>query len=436
MTYLEIQNLFKNNPNFTEEISGLLKKLQQETLEKSLLLELSKSINSSLDLDKVLSLVFDSLNQTIPFDAAGIFLIDPTTNKLIPEAIRGYDQEEVKRAHLKVGRGLTGIVAREGKGMICSDISKEPNYVNAKSETQSTMLVPLFAKEKLIGVLSLDSNQLNTYNQKDLQLLTVFANHAALAIDNARLHKEALKSRDLENDLLVARQIQEAFLPKILPQEEGYEFAIANQASKTVSGDLYDIVRLANGNIGIAIGDVSGKGTPAAILMASLFSTYKSLLYEPLSVQQTMAELNNLLNINTIEGSYATFFFAELNPNKRSLVYTNAGHFPPVIVKREGDPVELRQGGSVLGFIRDLPYYQSEEELNSGDIVLFYTDGLIEARNNEDEFFELTKVINIIKQNSHLSAADLKNKLVSEIYQFSGLNQTEDDLTLVLMKVY
>ncbi|MCH8125742.1 SpoIIE family protein phosphatase [candidate division KSB1 bacterium] len=435
MADLDIQRLLKDTPNITDEIASLLKELQKESLEKSMLLELSKNINSTLNLNNVLNLIFDYLNRVIPFDAAGIFLIDPTTNKLIPESIRGYDKEAVKKAHLKVGRGLTGVVAREGKGIICPDTSKDRLYVNVKNETQSAMLVPLFAKEKLIGVLNLESDRLNAFNQKDFQLLTAFANHAAIALDNARLHRELLKSRDLERDLIIARQIQEAILPKSLPQENGYEFASFNLPSKTVSGDLYDLVRLASGNIGVAIGDVSGKGTPAAILMASLFSTYKSLLHETLSVQETMASLNNLIYETTIADTYATFFYGELNPKTRDFIYTNAGHFPPVIIRKNGGLIELKQGGTVLGFIQNMPYTESKVQLIPGDIALFYTDGLIEAQNPNGDFFELNNVIEIIQDNSHLSAAELINKITSEIYQFSMINRVEDDLTLIVIKV-
>ena len=130
-----------------------------------------------------------------------------------------------------------------------------------------------------------------------------------------------------------------------------------------------------------------------------------------------------------------TFFYGELNPKTRKLIYTNAGHFPPVIMRKSGEIIELKHGGTVLGFIKNITYAESEIELFPGDIALFYTDGLIEARNRDDEFFELSRVIKIIQQNSNLNAVDIKNKLISEIYQFSGLSRTEDDLTFILMKV-
>jgi serine phosphatase RsbU (regulator of sigma subunit) len=425
----------ESETNQSTDSALLLEKLRKESLEKSLLLEISKNINSSLNLDEVLHLILESLNQVIPFDAAGIFLVDSKTNRLIPESIRGYDHEALKLARLKVGKGLIGVVAREGRGIICPNVKEELDYIEARKETQSEMSVPLIVKQRLLGVLDLESDRLNAFDKHDFDLLTAFANHAAIAIDNARLHKEVLRSRELEHDLIIGREIQNALLPKSLPEVDGYNFAKANKPSKTVSGDLYDVVRLPSGKIGIAIGDISGKGTAAAILMASIYSSYKSLLNEPLSVAKTIDELNKSLCETDLEGSYATFFYGELQPESKRFTYCNAGHFPPVIIRRDGTVVKLHHGGTVLGFLEDAAYCEKDVALEQGDLVLFYTDGLVEARNPDGEFYQLEDAISLILNNPGLETADLKDRIIADVRRFTGTHQLEDDLTLVIMKV-
>lgn len=432
---MEKMDSFKNMTATSGEIDALLERLRKESLEKSLLLEISKNINSTLDPEKVLNLILDSLSHVIPFDAAGIFLVDRTTNKLLPESIIGYDREALKHAHLKVGKGLTGLVAIQGTGIICPDVSKEPKYINARKETRSALIVPLFVKERVLGVLSLESDTLNAFDEDDLSLLTVFANHAAIAIDNARLHKEVLKSRELRHDLKVARRIQKALLPKALPSVSGYGFATTSVPSKTVSGDFYDVMRLATGKVAITIGDVSGKGTPAAILMASMYSSYKSQLYEPLAVQEKIYNLNNVLRDSTLIGNYATLFYGELDPTENELTFCNAGHFPPIVIRKDGTLEELKTGGTVLGFIHDADYRDETIKFESGDILLLYTDGLIEARNEKMEFFEIEKAISAIPDPPSRSAEEIKEIIINQATQFTGSDRFEDDLTLIIIKV-
>jgi len=286
-----------------------------------------------------------------------------------------------------------------------------------------------------LGALNLESDRINAFSASDLDLLTAFANHAAIAIENARLYEEVLKNKELEFDLMIARRIQKALLPKALPKIKGYDFATLNIPSRTVSGDLYDLAWLNNGKLGIAIGDVSGKGTSAAILMASIYSTYKSILNEPISAAKRMQRLNEVMCDNVLSGTYATLFYSELEPENHKLIYCNAGHFPPIVVSPNGKTKTLTEGGMILGFIKKAPYLQGELELKMNDVLLLYTDGLIEAKNRRGDFFTLEVVTHLIRQNMELSAKALKEKILSEIKHFVQKPQFTDDLTFVVIKV-
>ena len=432
---MKVHEIVENNRTLNSENSRLLEKLRKEALEKSTLLEIAKTISSTLNTQEVLDRIVDALRKVIPYDAAGIFLLDPETKKLKPAVLRGYDHKAVARAQLKVGRGLVGEVARTEKGQIFPDVSKEDKYISARSATRSQISVPLIAKGKLLGVLNLESDKINAFDRDDLELLTALASHAAIAIENAQLHEQAVRSRKLAHELYVARRIQRALLPKHLPQVPGFDFAAANIPSSTVSGDLYDLVHMQNGKIAIAIGDVSGKGTPAAIIMASLFSAYKSLLNEPISVAQRMARLNELMADSMAPGTYATFFFGELDARTRQFVYCNAGHFPPVLMRRDNTVLKLFEGGTVLGFVRGAPYKQHEIILEPDDLLLFYTDGLIEAKNKNGEFLGLDPVLEWIGEHRDLSAKHLLSLLVDFVRSYVDENRFEDDLTLIIVTV-
>jgi len=423
------------NQRLQSENDRLLEKLRKEALEKSLLLEISKTISSSLDIKEVLNRIVDSVRQVIPYDAAGIFLLDPETKQLKPAVLRGYDHEAIRKAHLKVGRGLIGQVAKTQKGGIFADVSKEPNYIDARKETRSQISVPLMVKGKLLGVLNLESDRLNAFDENDLNLLKAFASHAAIAIENARLHHRVLKNRELEYDLHIARRIQKALLPKKLPEVPGYEFATINIPSKTVSGDLYDLSKLPNGKLAIAIGDVSGKGTPAAIIMASVYSAFKTISNEPISVSQRICRLNELIHESMMPGTYATFFYGELDITSRRFVYCNAGHFPPVLVRNDGTTLKLVEGGTVLGFLRNMTYQEHEVILEEGDILFCYTDGLVEVSDKEGSFLNLDPFVEIVQENRERKAREILDRILQAFYGRVRRKQLEDDLTIILTKV-
>ncbi len=432
---MNIEELVNHNKNLSDENMRLLEKLKKEALEKSLLLEISKTISSTLNVQEVLDRIVDSLKKVIPYDAAGIFLLDPKTNKLRPAVLRGYDYNAIKRAHLKVGRGLVGAVAKLEKGKIFPDVSKEPLYIGARKKTKSQISVPLTVKGRLLGVLNLESDRINAFDEEDLDLLTAFASHAAIAIENARLHEEVLRNRELERDLYIARKIQKALLPKKLPKVDGYDFATLNIPSKTVSGDFYDLAYIPSGKLVIAIGDVSGKGAPAAIIMASLYSAFKSLINEPISLNEKMSRLNELLTESLMIGTYSTFFVSELETRSRRFVYCNAGHLPPILVRKDGTIHKLFEGGTVLGFVKNAPYNQHEIILEEGDIILFYTDGLTEAQNKDGDFLEIDPIIELVKSNRNAAAEEIKEKIFKKVQRFTGKRHFEDDLTLIVMKV-
>src|SRR5258705_9185330 len=266
-----------------------------------MLLDITKKISRSLDLQEVLNLVMDTLDSLIPYDAAGIFVVKCDENAtedpcvFQAEAVRGYDIEELTNLHLKLGEGLIGQLARTAEPITSPDVRKNPNYINARSETRSEMVAPIISNTEVIGVFDLESDELDAYSEDDLQVLGLLASHVAIIIEKVMLHEQLIEKKRLEGQLEVARQVQLELLPARDPQLEGYDISAYNFPTEEVSGDYYDWVQIYEDQVGIVIADVSGKRLPAAFLMAFLRASLRAATHVGYSPHISMAKVNYLL---------------------------------------------------------------------------------------------------------------------------------------------
>jgi sigma-B regulation protein RsbU (phosphoserine phosphatase) len=270
-----------------------------------MLLDITKKISRSLDLQEVLNLVMDTLDSVIPYDAAGIFLIECADKDAMSEgeeactfkaeAVRGYDVEELYDLHLKLGEGFLGSVALSGKPIISNDVRNDPVYVNARDHTRSEMVAPIISNDEVIGCFDLESDQLNAYSDDDLEVLMLLASQVAIIIEKVELHEQLIEKKRLQGQLEVARQVQLELLPPEDPALPGYDISAYNFPTEEVSGDYYDWVRLYEDQIGIVIADVSGKGVPAAILMAFLRASLRAASHIGYATHISMAKVNYLL---------------------------------------------------------------------------------------------------------------------------------------------
>src|SRR6185437_8095547 len=271
-----------------------------------MLLDITKTISRSLDLQEVLNLVMDTLDSLIPYDAAGIYLVkhirqpdwqagDEETTVFHTEAVRGYDIADMQELHLKMGEGLIGHVAVSGKPFISPDVRKEPRYVNARARTRSEMVAPIISNEEVIGVFDLESDELNAYANDDLEVLMLLASQVAIIIEKVMLHEQLIEKQRLETQLEVAREVQLQLLPARDPQLEGFDISAYNFPTEEVSGDYYDWVQIQDDQIGLVVADVSGKGVPAALLMAFLRASLRAASHIGYAPQISMSKVNYLL---------------------------------------------------------------------------------------------------------------------------------------------
>src|SRR5687768_8463904 len=270
-----------------------------------MLLDITKKISRTLDLQEVLNLVMGTLDSLIPYDAAGIFVlkcVDPSEVArgeepcvFQAEEVRGYDIDELSEVHLKLGEGIIGHVALTSEPIISPDVRNDPLYINAREETRSEMVAPIISNDEVIGVFDLESDELNAYSDDDLQVLMMLTSQVAIIIEKVMLHEQLIEKKRLEGQLEVARQVQLELLPAKDPELEGYDISAYNFPTEEVSGDYYDWVRIYDDQIGIVIADVSGKGVPAAILMAFLRASLRAATHIGYATNISMAKVNYLL---------------------------------------------------------------------------------------------------------------------------------------------
>src|SRR5205809_7218169 len=326
-----------------------------------MLLDITKTISRSLDLDEVLNVVMDTLDSLIPYDAAGIYLVkcsqplnewDGDTDETCvfhTEAVRGYDIADLQELRLKMGEGLIGHVALSGKPFISPDVRKEPRYINARARTRSEMVAPIISNDEVIGVFDLESDELNAYTKDDLEVLMLLASQVAIIIEKVMLHEQLIEKKRLEGQLEVARQVQLELLPASDPKLPSYDISAYNFPTEEVSGDYYDWVRIHDDEIGIVVADVSGKGVPAALLMAFLRASLRAATHIGYAPHISMSKVNYLLWESIERNQFVTSFYGVLDATNRTLSYSNAGHNPPILIDAEGNAHFERRGGVPLG---------------------------------------------------------------------------------------
>ena len=411
-----------------------------------MLLDITKTISRSLDLDEVLNLVMDTLDSLIPYDAAGIYLVKCSaplaeweggpdeTCVFHTQAVRGYDIDDLQELHLKMGEGLIGHVALSGKPFTSPDVRKEPRYINARARTRSEMVAPIISNNEVIGVFDLESDELNAYAKDDLEILMLLSSQVAIIIEKVMLHEQLIEKQRLETQLEIARQVQLQLLPPRDPQLEGFDISAYNFPTEEVSGDYYDWVRLFEDQIGIVIADVSGKGVPAALLMAFLRASLRAASHIGYAPHVSMSKVNYLLWESIERNQFVTAFYGILDATNRTLAYSNAGHSPPFLIDVDGKAHFEVRGGVPLGMFRDSRYYEYYATIESGQLFVLYTDGVTEATNPAGEEYGRDRLVDATRRGRHLSARELIDYIHRDVIDWTdGLGVT-DDATFFIVK--
>ncbi len=423
-----------------DELARLRKKAQN----LSTLVEVSAIINSSLDLNEVLRLVMEKAQEVMNAEASSVLLLNPETNRLEVQSALGQVSDKVKETvSLEIGQGIAGWVAKTGKALNVPDVSKDPRFFGQVDQmtgfrTRSILAAPLEMKDNIIGVAEvINRRDGQPFDDDDVALFTAFCRGVAMAIENARMHKAMLERERLEQQLEAAKVIQESFLPRHLPvcPRHRYEVAAYYEPARAIGGDLYDFVHLDDDRLGIVVGDVSGKGVPAALFMARLISDLHFHAKPGVPPDLTVKRVNEQLVERSQRGMFVTLVYAVLNAATGEFTFANAGHLPLLRLHKGSGRVETisEPVGIPLGVRTDVEYKTGQIQLNHGDLVVFLTDGVTEARDPQRRLFTLPSLIREL-EGTWDTPQRLLDHILSLLGQFRKGSQQTDDITLVVLK--
>ena len=404
------------------------------------LLDANAAVTSTLDLEEVLNIIMTKAQTLLDSEAASIFLVEEETEELVLAGSTNLPADLVGKIRFPRKLGVSGWVSRYGEPVVTEDITKDARFYSGVQEevnfsTTSYLCVPLKIQNRIIGTAQvINRRSRGKYSAEDLYIMEVFARQAAIALENARLHRGELEKKRLEEELKVARAIQQRMLPKADPVIEGYDISGRSYPCRWVGGDYFDFIPLAENRLGIVIADVCGKGIPAAVIMSSIQAAWHTLGDQGLDLQTIVSSLNRYLCRHTDPDKFATGFCGLLELAAGEFHYINCGHNPPYLFRANGEVEALIEGGLVLGAFEDSDYPLEKTELKVGDIILIYTDGLVEAENGEGEMFGDKRLVELIRGLLNVGAKKIIEQIKEVVEKFTQGGQLEDDLTVVCMK--
>jgi serine phosphatase RsbU (regulator of sigma subunit) len=412
----------------------LYEETERRALEKEVLLEVAKTLSTPLDLEEVIEAIFQSLRQVVKYDAAAIYLTNRATLGLELVSEVGYPSGSDDAFRLQVGQGIVGWVAKTGEPLIVPEVERDPRYVAARHETRSELAAPLLVEGRTIGVFNLECDQADAYHEGHLELVSAFAAQAAVAIERTRLTRELLDRRRLEKELAIARDIQLSFLPESAPRVAGFDLAGTATTHDEVGGDYYDFIPVSETRLGLAIADVSGKGIPAALIMAGFRMSLLAEIRNEFAIRAVMRKVNSLLHESIERDKFVTAFYGLLDVKNRMLIYANAGHNPPIVIRRDGTIEYLAEGGVALGVLPDAEFEDCPVELPPGDLLVLYTDGISEAESESGEQFGRRRIEQCVSRLAGESSKAIVEAVVREVEAWTGARGPNDDLTLMVVK--
>jgi len=386
---------------------------------------LSREISQAIDLPTLLKLVTEHLQPALQNRSVVIFSRGTYDRAYVATAKVGLPDEILGQLKFEIGSPLLAMMDSPFE-VRKQDLPEVEKLTLRKAG--SAFIVPVKLKNELVGFISLGTKLSDEdYDAEDKDFLVSVAEQIAVGVDRVRL-------REQERDFEKAREIQQGLLPKKIPQIPGYEIACAWQPARAVAGDYYDVMKLSERALGICIADVVGKGMPAALLMSNLQAIVRAMTADDMPPKHLCEKVNRVISSNMTPGKFITFFYCLLDAKQKKLIYSNAGHNRPILFHQDETWLELKEGGLALGMSRERNYEQGEAELNSGDRLLLFTDGVTEVVNAEREEFGEERLIGLLSKNLQLRATDLQMKVLEAVTEFSH-GEFQDDVTMVVIGV-
>ncbi len=397
--------------------------------------EIARELSSILNLDELLGRIAELLRRLIDYQMFSILLLDSTGEKLQHRFSLRFNENVHTKQEIPLGMGLVGHAAQTMQAVLVPDVSKDPRYIESNPETRSELAVPLIYKDKVIGVLDLEHTRRGFFTDDHRRTMVTLAAQVAIALENARLYEEiARQERRLERDLALARELQMRLLPQTLPKLAHLELAAKFTPARAIGGDLYDFIPYSLSRLGIVIGDVSGKGAPAAIYAALVSGILRSHAPIEPGPAEMLSAVNLSLAERRIEAQFVSLIYAVWDDEHRTLQVANSGLPRPILV-RDGKNTVIEATGLPLGLFDDASYDEFRFKMKPGDMFVFFSDGMLDARNRRGELFGRGRVEKIIAECAGRSADCVVDTLFKAVAEHSAGVETFDDQTVVAIKV-
>ena len=406
---------------------------QAETL--LLLNEVGRETSSILDVEELLRRAAEQIKRVIDYQILSIMLYDEEQKVFRHRVDVKHGQRVQGKMRVAASEGIVGAAAELKAPVLVPDVTLDSRYLMVNPETRSELAIPMLHKGKVIGVLDLESPQPNNFTEDHVQTLSILGANLAIALENARLYEQVARDEArLERDLQAAKRIQGALLRSVPSEDFGLDLAARYISAREVCGDLYDFLRYGPHQLGIALGDVSGKGTAAALYGAVAIGIMRSLAPQKLQPAEMLKQMNQIVGERRIEGRFMTACFATWQKGRSKLRVANAGQSQPLLYKdKRCDKIALT--GFPLGIFEEVSYDEWGVTLEPGDILVFHSDGIAETSNSEGQYFGTERLRSLIEKHHESSASELADLVMREADWFAQGAPPADDRTLVVLKV-
>ncbi len=420
---------------------SLYKKILINHGKMAILLDVATALSQTLDLETLINKIIEKVSEILHTERSSLFLLDHETDELWSKVAQGAEVSEIR---FPSSTGLAGYVASTGEVLNIEDAYKDPRFNPSIDQitgyrTKSVVCAPVINREgKIIGITQAVNKKEGVFDKEDEDLLLALSSQIAVAIENAWLFQENLEKQRMEEELAIARDLQTSMLPAVCPEIKGFKIAALSIPAREVGGDFFDFIEMGADKVGFVIGDVTGKSVSGALVMSASRSVFRMLSEQELTVRESMMHANRRLKKDVKSGMFVALLYAVLNSQDQILTLCSAGQTQPVLMSAKTGAatlVETRGDTFPLGILDEANYEETQLQLVSGDKVVFYTDGIVEAKNEQEEIFGFDRLQEVIQEARAMSADSLLKEILDKVNQFVGNAAQHDDLTAIVVSV-
>jgi sigma-B regulation protein RsbU (phosphoserine phosphatase) len=412
-------------------------RLRRAVDELSVLNEIATTISSTQSLEQIIDKIVEKCVKHLHVQQALVNLLDEKAKvQQLNTMVRRVDTSAV--IPLRLDTELTGWMIKNQKPLLSNDLRSDQRFSLSKTEEagiRSVLSAPMCLKGHIIGLITcFNKKSVEGFDTEDQRLLSIIATQSAQTIENARLREKEQDLLRMEEEFRLAHDIQTGLLPKSSPYIRGYDITGISLPARIVGGDYFDYIQINTYQYAFCLGDISGKGLPAAVLMANLQATIRGLVLSDPLPDRCLAHANTLMYRNTAPSKFATFFYGTLNFNTHLLTYGNAGHNRPILISGSGEIRTLQTAGLALGFLELTSYTSETVTFKRGDSLIVYSDGVTEAMNPANDEFGEERLFDLVKANCKLTAQEMERRIIHAVQEHSHRQLQSDDITLMILK--